>query len=545
MFSANLRLSFIRSEPFKRICVDMVVTTVYTAAVSWAIMLHRSQINPDGVGYLSVAERWLAGDWRNAINGYWSPLLSWLMVPLLALDIPPLLAARVAQAFSGAIVLAGADRLLVHFGIGRDLRFWTAVGLIPVVLWQSVAATTPDLLMAGVLLWYLAWQTSGRTTSGFVGGLIGGLLIGVAYLAKAYALPFGIMHFAAVNTWGLMLRQQRRTAIMTIAGGALGTCLLVVPWAGLLSWKYNRPMIADTGRYNWQLNGPDNPGQPLQYQGLLAPPHAHAYSAWDDPTYLQMAEWSPWNSPRERAHLWFLLRRNVSDTWTLLDKAVPFLAVWVVGWSVLVWGRNSGVPRRAAAVVAVAVVLYPLGYWFTHVYLRFLLLLVVLAVVFAVTLIEVTSRAVFAAGLVRRSLLGAALAAALAWPMLEPLQIEGKPDPYGSEALAGALRDVIPRGARIASTNPWWVVLYTSYFNGYRYYGVPAPRQTTEHIHRQLREMNVEYVLQWPGRSRMSMPMIAELVGTWQHVRVWRIHSVDTTKRVQATHLPEQELVAD
>ena len=40
---------------------------------------NRQFINPDGVSYLDVADKYLQGDWTWAVNAYWSPLYSWLL----------------------------------------------------------------------------------------------------------------------------------------------------------------------------------------------------------------------------------------------------------------------------------------------------------------------------------------------------------------------------------------------------------------------------------------------------------------------------------
>ncbi len=520
MVKSSWIASLKRSVP---IAAVLLLAATYVVASWWAARAYRGQINPDGVGYVSVAERWLAGDGFNALNGYWSPLLSWMMAPLLAAGVSALMTARIVQTVAGAVVIAGADRVLAHLGVGRDLRFWFALALIPVVLWHAMTVTTPDVLVAGALLGYLAWQARATATSGFGSGLVGGLLIGVAYLAKAYALPFAVMHFATVNGWAMLSRSRRRAAIMTVAGGALGTCLIALPWAGALSWKYGRPMIADTGRYNWQLNGPAGPAHPMHTRGLIALPHEHAYSAWDDPTYLQFDDWSPWRSARERAHLWVLLQRNVTQTWKLLDAAVPWLAVWTVGGLVVACGRVRGLSQRATAIVAAAAVLYPIGYWLTHLELRFLLLPIVLAFVFAVMLIELISQAACPTGLVRRSTLGAILALVIAWPMIDALRRDVRPSPQGYEVLASELRAIIPQGSRVASTELWHHALYVSFVNGYRYYGTPAAHQTAEDIDRQLREMEIEYVLQWPDNSKLQVQDTGELVYTTGKLRIWRL----------------------
>jgi hypothetical protein len=42
----------------------------------------RFYIEPDAVNYLDIASAYRRGDWLAAINGYWSPLYSWLLLVL-------------------------------------------------------------------------------------------------------------------------------------------------------------------------------------------------------------------------------------------------------------------------------------------------------------------------------------------------------------------------------------------------------------------------------------------------------------------------------
>src|SRR5579859_310692 len=43
---------------------------------AWA---YRFYIEPDGINYLDIADAYLRRDWGSALNGYWSPLYSWLL----------------------------------------------------------------------------------------------------------------------------------------------------------------------------------------------------------------------------------------------------------------------------------------------------------------------------------------------------------------------------------------------------------------------------------------------------------------------------------
>src|SRR5947209_581540 len=48
----------------------------------------RFYISGDGNSYLDIASAYLRGDFANAINGYWSPLYSWLIAAILGLFKP-------------------------------------------------------------------------------------------------------------------------------------------------------------------------------------------------------------------------------------------------------------------------------------------------------------------------------------------------------------------------------------------------------------------------------------------------------------------------
>ena len=44
-----------------------------------------ASLAPDVISYLSIGRDYAAGRWGEAINGYWGPLMSWLLAPLLAM----------------------------------------------------------------------------------------------------------------------------------------------------------------------------------------------------------------------------------------------------------------------------------------------------------------------------------------------------------------------------------------------------------------------------------------------------------------------------
>src|SRR5712664_928654 len=62
-----------------------VITFAAGFLQAWAA---RFWISPDGNNYLDIATAYLRGDWKNAINAYWSPFFSWLLALCLRLFHP-------------------------------------------------------------------------------------------------------------------------------------------------------------------------------------------------------------------------------------------------------------------------------------------------------------------------------------------------------------------------------------------------------------------------------------------------------------------------
>src|SRR5262245_31136988 len=54
---------------------------------TWAA-ISRFSMNPDGIAYLDMADAYMRGDWRAAINPVWSPLYAWLLGPVMRLVQP-------------------------------------------------------------------------------------------------------------------------------------------------------------------------------------------------------------------------------------------------------------------------------------------------------------------------------------------------------------------------------------------------------------------------------------------------------------------------
>ena len=104
-----------------------ILSTRIAFAVQAVLLLvsafqHRDAINPDAIAYIQTARHYLEGNTDLMVNGYWGPLLSWLVAAAMVLVDDPLLAARLAMAVSGGVFLAGCVTVLRCLGLPAGAR---------------------------------------------------------------------------------------------------------------------------------------------------------------------------------------------------------------------------------------------------------------------------------------------------------------------------------------------------------------------------------------------------------------------------------------
>jgi hypothetical protein len=288
----------------------------------------RFKMDPDGVSYLDMGDRYWRGDWHNALNAYWSPLYGWLTGLMFRLTKPSmrweypevhllnfaifvaalisfeffwrgLLESRTENAWTGASrpyawVLGYLLFAQMYFG-GAFKYAWGG---------DELALVTPDLLVAALA--YLVFGmilrfSAGRLSVAF--SCLMGITLGVAYLTKTAMLPFGVFVLAT-----MLAVSWKRRAGMRQTGLAL-LCFLAISTAfvAALSWNNHRFTYGDAGKLNiaWSVNGawpryihwqgqeavPTHPLHPsrkmLNWPEVyeFATPVAGTYPPWYDPTY--------------------------------------------------------------------------------------------------------------------------------------------------------------------------------------------------------------------------------------------------------------------
>src|SRR5581483_4908259 len=131
----------------------LIVLFVYVLCYAGLYPLYKYFFASDGIGYLAVTKHLAAGDFVNGINGYWSPLHSWLGVPFYKAGMNEFTVFRLLNIFFGAGILIAVHALLNKLTITGTLKTITLCTCIPIVLCYAFDFGVDELLCLMLLIY--------------------------------------------------------------------------------------------------------------------------------------------------------------------------------------------------------------------------------------------------------------------------------------------------------------------------------------------------------------------------------------------------------
>jgi hypothetical protein len=494
---------------------DYAVWASLTYLVVGAFLLkyYRYQINPDGISYISIAKKYLAGNFGEAVNGYWSPLFCWLLAPLLSLDIEPLLAAKILNLLIGApiiFIIAGIAR---GFSVSVGARRIMVFTAIPVILLFSVVVITPDLLAALLMLIYFLFIFKTDYSSAKRNGVFCGFWGGVAYLAKSYSLPFFICHFTLMNFLHYFRCRSKEARSKLIVNSLIGFAAFGVisgAWITALSLKYHRFVYSTAGGdHVTAFIRPKNKSlEPMFYQGFLAPPNAAAISAWEDPSYLEYPQWSPFESSDAFSYYITHVRKNIRKIYDMF-KQFSFLSVPIVIAGGLFFLQRPGKILAQYQIVypLVSLFLFAGGYSLVIVEERYIWATFFLLMILSVCIIDrLLQNDFFTAS--RKAVVYFFFVISFAYrPVVFelPSAVNTGKSYY---QLSQNLKTHIRPGSRIASNSDWMASLYLAYYLDVPYYGIPKSNTEKQTLDKELQKYHINYYLIWENYRLVNIATI-------------------------------------
>jgi hypothetical protein len=195
-------------------------------------------INFDEIDYLGIARHISDGNFRASINAFRSPLLSWLIAALSPSGRHLFLAAKLIGIgfFLASVVLTYAlTYRLWHSALAASIAalwFSLARGFIA----SAIFGVTPDFLLTALVLAYFLLLLRCLRDGGMKDWLLLGGIHGLAYLAKAIALPWLAVSTVAAVILSPGKDWRRKGAELVVA--AVLPLMVAGAWGMVLQSKY-------------------------------------------------------------------------------------------------------------------------------------------------------------------------------------------------------------------------------------------------------------------------------------------------------------------
>lgn len=381
----NLRLLVKNNAFLIIICVLFLISSILLS------LQHQYMLNPDATSYFTIAREYATGNLKDAINSYWGPLLSLLLVPAVWLNFDLIITSRVLTAVIGSAILVVVYAFLRSRSVSKPIA---AVSIIPLSLillpWGVYEAITPDILFAFILL-LLAVQLLRFLKAPTLKNIILLSIIGnLLYATKGFGL---YLFIAVIGLTGLyQLISQRKQFVVTLKKYlllALFFGLLVSPFITAISIKSGSLTINNGGDFNQRLLGPAQKGAyPNAYLGPLVPENDLAISAWETPeVYTETME--KWNIFGTNQNFSYYIDSILTPNLNTIIKAIygfgPFVVIGLV--CLLIGGlRRSRVQADFLAMGIITAIMLA-GYSLVYSEQRYLIGLAVFSVIaLAITL---------------------------------------------------------------------------------------------------------------------------------------------------------------
>jgi hypothetical protein len=466
--------------------------------------------NTDAVSYISIAQKYAHGDFKNAINGFWSPLFSWLLAPFLLLRIDATLMARILGYLIGGLLLAAIFLLSSRFALRPFLRITIGWAFIPIVLYYAYDMINPDCLVAALLALYFFVIFDPSYSEKKYAGPACAVLAALAYLAKNYAFYFFLVHFSIFNFLHYLLLPRgkpRKVLLSRYALSLLVFFLISGSWITALSLKYRKLTVSNAASVNFSIIAPRGGGEVQRRDGFVAPPNSTAVSAWEDPTFYPRIKWSPFQSKADFSYWIHLMQREARRTLVIFQD-FSFLALPIILASLLL---SLMIHRHRMALLGLlTIALYSSGYISVMTLERYLWIDQILLFLLGGYLVTLLIKQGFFAGPVPKFILTSVLVLTF---LILPYKfyvknhhhfyvaggVETDEDIY---RFSQKLKTCCPVLGNVASDSHWSKMVFLAYYLDFKYYGAKKPRITPVQLEEDLERFKIDYYFLWSGNPR-------------------------------------------
>jgi hypothetical protein len=487
-----------------------LASLLYLTVGIFILKYYRYQINPDGISYISIARKYAAGNFSEAINGYWGPLYSWLLAPFLVIGVEPLLATKILNLLIGFVIILILALTARGFSISAATRRAMLIASIPMTLLFSMIVITPDLLVVLVIFTYFLFVFKTDYAASKRSGILCGLFGGILYLTKSYGFPLFIIHFTFMNIFHYLRTFERQDRIKIAANfiyGFIAFGIISGIWITALSLKYHKFTYSTVGGEH--IMAYIRPGgrnlEPMSYQGFLELPNKTAICAWEDPSYFTYPKWSPLQSADDFDYYTGYIQRNVRKCYNMIKDFSYFsVPICIAGILILLQRPGKILSQRQILYPFISLLLYSAGYCMVIVERRYIWVTFFLILMMGGYIIDKLLENDFFTRTRKIAIYIFFIIAFAYRPAVIDLPAqkdEGKPYYLLSEEL----KKHIHPGDRMASNEEWNISSYLAYYLNVPYYGIPKSGIDKETLNKELHKFNINRYLIWQNGELVNI----------------------------------------
>jgi 4-amino-4-deoxy-L-arabinose transferase-like glycosyltransferase len=312
----------------KKFSINIVFWLIAVLLGALQAWVYRFDLSSDDIiAYLDIGDAYLRGDWQGAINGYWSPLYSWILALILSAlkpstywEFPAVkLVNFLIYLFSFVCFKFFLRELISYYqarvsidslnnsskipkwawvALGYALFFWSSLQ------WIGIYCDTPDMFVAAIV--YLAAALVlriHRCSENWLNFIALGAVLGLGYLSKTAMFPIA---FVFLGVAMFSVGNLRRALLPTLVSLLIFTTISS-PFIVAISTARGHPTFGDSGKLNyawlvtrgvtpyrfWQGDEPGSGTPKHPPRQIFASPKVFefgtpiggTYPAWHDPSY--------------------------------------------------------------------------------------------------------------------------------------------------------------------------------------------------------------------------------------------------------------------
>jgi hypothetical protein len=495
-----------------RIDLILIFTLFLYSFIGLYLLSHyQYATSADGMSYINISKLYLTGDFKDAINGYWGPLFSWLLIPFLKIfgsnPFDALYATRFLSLIIGFFTIIGIRLLSYRFEMNDNIRNVIILTLIPFILFVALGPIQPDLLFACFFVYYLNIIFKNDYPNKY-DGILCGFLGALAFLTKQYALPFFLATFILFNILHYLKEissVKKRLIIKNLSLGLLVFVLIGGVWTGAISDKYGKLTVGTSGEYNWGVNNPNSLGHPTQLSGFITPPYPKAISAWEDPSYLKVPYWSPIHSYAYLNHEYLLTYANFFKIIDFYDAFSYFALIIILTYILLIMRPIKEIIKRQNIFYPLLTILIlPIGYIISSLEIRYLWLVYILVLLMGGYLLNLLFNTHFL------TKAGKIILTIILVISFITMPLNGLISYYDYDkqlySWGESLNNQHDISGNIASNGNLLDGYYTdslhlSYFSGTSYYGFSKPNMSDNDLNAEFKKYGIDYYFVWGNSS--------------------------------------------